>query len=182
MAIPALGRPEGVPLDQWEEANPPYSQQIGYRDGFWLQTAFVRNHLHGIFVPAEQQVENPVLVVGVHSEKSSVLPVYCIAVPGLVLRFAIPALSWVGWHVSVLAEHDIAGLPSQPTDMWSPVPEYTEGLYAFRPVMGDEYTYEDPSVNRHRFSCVVGHTDWMRADDTKMIAFCRILKASLNRD
>jgi hypothetical protein len=74
--ITTITYPAPVSLDEWERTNPPYSQQIGYRDGFWEQLEFVRVQLHGIFAFTEQQDESPILVVGAHANKSSLLPVY----------------------------------------------------------------------------------------------------------
>ncbi len=92
---------EGVDLQEWANAHKPDDDLI-YRDGYWHQIIFVRDRLpQPLFGSYEEYKANPVRVVGDHTSKSVLLPVYSIKFAPLEIRMRY---NFYDWKVSVVSQ------------------------------------------------------------------------------
>lgn len=88
---------EGHGLQLWARKNVPEDE-----DSVWSQVMFVRDQVTRLFYKEANDLH--VQVVGTHTSKSRLLPVYSIAVPELEVRMRS---NWHDWKVSVVSKNPI---------------------------------------------------------------------------
>jgi len=92
---------EGIELENWVKGHEP-GDELGWKSAFWNQILFVRDQLPKLFFTTyEDYKKNPTMVVGTHTSKSIVLPVYSIKIPGLEVRMRD---NFYDWNVSIRAD------------------------------------------------------------------------------
>lgn len=102
-----------TPLWDWAAAHCPKEHFI-WTDAFWYQLNFVRNALCPLIAQAEGAKANPVRVIGEHTSKSIVLPVYQIATENLTVTMRCNMHDWnvsvrgkgrlaKGWHRGIIS-------------------------------------------------------------------------------
>lgn len=99
-----LKHEDGTPLQDWAGAHQP-EKDMDFAGGFWNQFTYVRDRLHRLFVTDyDQNQEQPVRVVGSHTSKSIVLPVYSIKAAGLQILLRC---NFGDWKVSVKSDRPV---------------------------------------------------------------------------
>jgi hypothetical protein len=97
-----IAHEDGKPLMDWAKTHKP-SEKLLSGQGYWDQIHFVRGNINYLFVSTDDRcLDKPVMVVGTHSSKSVLLPVYSIKTPDIEVRFKGDFHIWL---VSVKSEH-----------------------------------------------------------------------------
>jgi hypothetical protein len=104
MTASVIRTPDDLAL--WAASHEPSDNMLG-KPAYWHQVMFMRNQVRSLFFPIEENI-HPVRVVGTHRSKSVELPVYSLAVPGLVeVRLRN---NFYDWKISVKASHRLPDL------------------------------------------------------------------------
>jgi hypothetical protein len=97
-----IAHEDGKILIDWAETHTP-DELLVARKGYWDQIHFVKVYINYLFVSTDDRcLDKPVMVVGTHSSKSVLLPVYSIKTPDIEVRFKGDFHTWL---VSVKSEH-----------------------------------------------------------------------------
>jgi hypothetical protein len=90
-----IAHEDGKPLMDWAKTHKP-SEKLLSGQGYWDQIHFVRGNINYLFVSTDDRcLDKPVMVVGTHSSKSVLLPVYSIKTPNIEVRFKGDFHTWL---------------------------------------------------------------------------------------
>lgn len=150
-------------LQDWVSANTP-RKTLYWEPAFGEQIGFVRDRLAVLFLSYEQLKLTPVRVVGSHTSKSVVLPVYGIVVPE---KFeARLRCNFYNWVISVASDVPIADnfcSLFQRDERQEVV--YSEGFSA-------DWVFGSYTASNQRFSLTL-------TDNYRLYTFCYLLREGL---
>jgi hypothetical protein len=118
-----------IPLQAWANANQP-GDQMRFKDGFWGQVTFVRDHLVSLVGSGLywRDAERIATVVSTHTSKSIRLPVYRLARADLAIAIYLRN-NFYDWKLSVVSE--------------TPIGASFDGLFHTTPPIGPDYTGDE---------------------------------------
>jgi hypothetical protein len=160
MTASAARTPDDLAL--WATNHEPGDDMLG-KPAYWRQVMFMRNQVRDLFFPIEENIY-PVRVVGTHHSKSIELPVYSLAVPGLVeVRLRN---NFYDWKISVKTNRRLPDLFMGLFDtLVAPPAIYCQGFTA-------DWVFGPYAQNSSQFSLEI-------FDDYKAYTFLYILSRAL---
>ena len=149
-----------VDLLSWSRVNYPDDNML-YKDSYWNQIMFVRDKLPYLLAEGYEDFKKITInVMGTHTSKSIVLPVYEMTIPRVGMKL-IMRNNFYDWKVSVISEEEV---DIKPGDLFRDREIHKVYCEGFK----QEYVFGRYSDNKKQFTVELD-------DDSKLVIFLYLI-------